>query len=101
MSPKDGFTIVEKSLSDSSLASTPTAATPRPLLRDTYFNTLEQPVWVRLRQRYQAFLSELLGTFIFLLLSFGVTAQVTLSEGKNGDWTTLCLGWGFVLPSCA
>jgi aquaglyceroporin related protein len=29
-----------------------------------------------------------------LLFSFGVTAQVSLSESKKGDYVALCLGWG-------
>lgn len=98
MSPTDRITIVSKSLSDASLASTPTAFAPSSV-PDSYFAELPQPLLVRLRNRYRFFFSELTGTFVFLLFAFGVSAQVTLSEGTKGDWTTLCLGWGYVPPS--
>ncbi|KAF2431220.1 putative aquaglyceroporin [Tothia fuscella] len=51
-------------------------------------------LWSRIRTKNQNAFSEFFGTFIFLLFSFGVTAQVVLSDSKNGDYTTLCLGWG-------
>jgi hypothetical protein len=51
-------------------------------------------LWSRIRSRHRNAFSEFFGTFIFLLFSFGVTAQVVLSESKKGDYTTLCLGWG-------
>jgi hypothetical protein len=51
-------------------------------------------LWVRIRRQFQDAFSEFFGTFIFLLFSFGVTAQVTLSESTKGDYVALCLGWG-------
>jgi hypothetical protein len=53
-------------------------------------------LWSRIRHQMMPYFSEFLGTFVFLLFSFGVTAQVVLSESKKGDYTTLCLGWGCV-----
>jgi len=38
--------------------------------------------------------SEFFGTFIFLVFSLGVNAQVVLSDGTKGNWTSVCLGWG-------
>ncbi|KAF2667278.1 aquaporin, partial [Microthyrium microscopicum] len=42
----------------------------------------------------QQAVSEFFGTFVFLLFSLGVIAQVVLSKTTKGDYTTLCLGWG-------
>jgi hypothetical protein len=52
--------------------------------------------WVRIRRRFQDVFSEFFGTFIFLLFSFGVTAQVTLSKSTKGDYLALCFGWGYI-----
>jgi len=56
--------------------------------------TPEPSCWSTIRSNYQDVLSEFMGTFIFLLFSLGVIAQVVLSDRKNGDYTLLCLGWG-------
>lgn len=64
-----------------------------------YHDDTSPHVWSRIRHRNQNAFSEFLGTFLFLLFSFGCTAQYVLGEGKKGDYTTLCLGWGYVLCS--
>jgi glycerol uptake facilitator protein len=44
-----------------------------------------------------AFISEILGTGILILLGAGVVATVLLpkSKGFNGGWLLICFGWGF------
>lgn len=46
-----------------------------------------------------AFLSEVLGTGVLLLLGAGVCAAVTLpkSGAKGADWVNIALGWGFAV----
>jgi hypothetical protein len=104
MQPYDETTFTERSVS-STYSSTPSKETSNPI--DKRFpSDPEQHVglhdhrsllWSRIRHRMMPYFSEFFGTFVFLLFSFGVTAQVVLSESKNGDYTTLCLGWGYVI----
>jgi glycerol uptake facilitator protein len=44
-----------------------------------------------------AFVSEILGTAILIVLGAGVVATVVLpkSKGFNGGWLLICFGWGF------
>lgn len=46
-----------------------------------------------------AFVSEVIGTGILILLGAGVCAAVTLpkSAAKNTDWLTIAFGWGFAV----
>ena len=46
-----------------------------------------------------AFVSEILGTAILILLGAGVVATVLLpqSKGFNGGWLLICFGWGFAV----
>lgn len=67
-----------------------------PLDTIQYHDDKSPHVWSRIRHKNQNAFSEFFGTFIFLLFSFGCTAQYVLAEGKKGDYTTLCLGWGYV-----
>ena len=94
MQPKDEITISERSVSS---AFTPKQESADPIdyvFDKALVNERSPLVWTRIRSRYQNAFSEFFGTFIFLLFSFGVTAQVVLSESKKGDYTSLCLGWG-------
>lgn len=52
------------------------------------------PAWVRVRSLMQDAFSEFFGVFIFLLFSIGSIAQVTLSNGTKGTYTSIVLGWG-------
>jgi len=90
MQPKDDITISERSVSSTI---TPLKEFTNPFNENLY--TEKSPLlWSSIRSRYQNAFSEFMGTFIFLLFSFGVTAQVVLSSSTKGDYTTLCLGWG-------
>jgi len=46
-----------------------------------------------------AFVSEILGTAVLILLGAGVVATVLLpkSKGFNGGWLLICFGWGFAV----
>lgn len=46
-----------------------------------------------------AFVSELLGSTVLILLGAGVVATVLLpqSKGFNGGWLLICFGWGFAV----
>jgi len=46
-----------------------------------------------------AFVSEILGTAILILLGAGVVANVVLPKSKafNGGWLLICFGWGFAV----
>jgi len=46
-----------------------------------------------------AFVSEILGTAILIVLGAGVVATVLLpkSKGFNGGWLLICFGWGFAV----
>jgi hypothetical protein len=103
MQPKDQITYSERSVS-SAYSSTPVKENSNPI-DERFSSDPEQHVglldhtpllWSRIRRRMMPYFSEFFGTFVFLLFSFGVTAQVVLSESKKGDYTTLCLGWGYV-----
>jgi hypothetical protein len=101
MQPKDEIRFTERSVS-SAYSSTPSKESSNPIDKRFSSNS-EQHVglldhtpllWSRIRSTMMPYFSEFFGTFVFLLFSFGVTAQVVLSESKKGDYTTLCLGWG-------
>jgi glycerol uptake facilitator-like aquaporin len=38
--------------------------------------------------------AEFLGTFILMMFGAGVVAQFVLSQGKNGSYLAINLGWG-------
>ena len=46
-----------------------------------------------------AFVSEILGTAVLILLGAGVVANVVLPKSKafNGGWLLICFGWGFAV----
>lgn len=54
------------------------------------------PAWVRVRSLMQDAFSEFFGVFIFLLFSLASIAQVTLSNGTKGTYTSVVLGWGYI-----
>jgi hypothetical protein len=88
---KDTIAVSERSTSS---AMTPLKETFNPMDNIEFHDDKSPHWWSRIRHQNQNAFSEFFGTFIFLLFSFGVTAQVVLGEGKKGDYTTLCLGWG-------
>jgi hypothetical protein len=103
----DGTIVSERSVG-STYSSTPSRESPNPVDKifasnpEKYTEHVNHTplLWSRIRRQMMPYFSEFLGTFIFLLFSFGVTAQVVLSESKKGDYTTLCLGWGYVYFLC-
>ncbi|KAF2097145.1 aquaporin [Rhizodiscina lignyota] len=50
--------------------------------------------WSRVRSTAQDAFSEFFGVFIFLLFSLASIAQVVLSNGQKGTYTSIVLGWG-------
>ena len=50
--------------------------------------------WSRVRHFCRDPFSEFFGTFVLILFGDGSVAQVVLSKGKNGDWLSICWGWG-------
>jgi hypothetical protein len=95
MQPKDEVIISQRSV-DSPFSSTSSGGISNAKGMHTGLLDHTPLLWSRIRHHMLPYFSEFLGTFVFLLFSFGVTAQVVLSESKKGDYTTLCLGWGYV-----
>ncbi|TQS35137.1 hypothetical protein Golomagni_04450 [Golovinomyces magnicellulatus] len=56
-------------------------------------------LWSRARNVLREPLAEFFGIFILVLFGDGSIAQVVLSKNKNGEWQSICWGWGFVLTA--
>ena len=41
--------------------------------------------------------AEFLGTFVLIAFGVGVVAQVVLSQGANGGYLSINLGWGLAV----
>ena len=50
-------------------------------------------LWSRGRRYLREPFSEFFGTFILVMFGDGVVAQVVLSDGKKGDYQSICWGW--------
>ncbi|KAF2432727.1 aquaglyceroporin like protein [Tothia fuscella] len=53
--------------------------------------------WSKTRAYLQDPFSEFFGVFVMILFGDGVVAQVTLAEGKNGDYQSITWGWGLAV----
>ncbi|RKF82158.1 Aquaporin-10 [Golovinomyces cichoracearum] len=51
-------------------------------------------LWSRVRNILRKPLAEFFGIFILVLFGDGSIAQVVLSKNKNGEWQSICWGWG-------
>ncbi|KKA28965.1 hypothetical protein TD95_000891 [Thielaviopsis punctulata] len=62
-----------------------------------YIHPGGNPVWPRIRSRFQDYFCEFFGTLVIVFFGDSVVAQKTLSNGTAGDYLSINFGWALAV----